>query len=66
MGTGVELRRRVERTLPALHVMGIAFVVKDHALLERGTHHELLASGEFYAELHDIQFHTDQPDAVFA
>jgi ATP-binding cassette, subfamily B, bacterial len=32
------------------------FVVKDSALVERGTHEELLAAGGFYSELYDIQF----------
>jgi ATP-binding cassette, subfamily B, bacterial len=31
------------------------FVVKDSALVERGTHEELLAAGGTYAELHKIQ-----------
>jgi subfamily B ATP-binding cassette protein MsbA len=34
------------------------FVVKDHRLVERGTHAELLAADGFYAELHEIQFAT--------
>jgi len=40
----------------------IIFVVKDHQLMERGTHEELLAAGGFYAQLYDIQF--GEPAAV--
>ena len=39
----------------------IIFVVKDQAIVERGTHVELLASGGFYSELHDLQFRQDPP-----
>ncbi len=43
----------------------IIFVVKDHALIERGTHDELLAAGGFYSELYDIQFRReDLPPAA--
>ena len=31
------------------------FVMKDHALVEQGTHDELLAAGGFYSELYGIQ-----------
>jgi subfamily B ATP-binding cassette protein MsbA len=34
----------------------IIFVVKENALVERGTHDELLAAGGFYSELYEIQF----------
>ncbi len=34
----------------------VIFVVKDNALVERGTHDELLAAGGLYAELYEIQF----------
>ncbi len=42
----------------------IIFVVKDHALVERGTHDELLAAGGFYSELYDIQFRREDPQAA--
>ena len=42
------------------------FVVKDHTLVERGTHYQLLAAGGFYSQLHAVQFPKDQPDVVFA
>lgn len=32
------------------------FVVKDHTIVERGTHDELLAAAGLYAELYEIQF----------
>jgi subfamily B ATP-binding cassette protein MsbA len=41
----------------------IIFVVKDHALVERGTHAELLAAGGFYAELYNTQFRMEEPEA---
>jgi ATP-binding cassette subfamily B protein len=44
----------------------VIFVVKDHALAERGTHAQLLLSGGFYSELHAIQFRQEQPDVVLA
>jgi subfamily B ATP-binding cassette protein MsbA len=34
----------------------VIFVVKDNALVERGTHEELLAAGGLYSELYEIQF----------
>jgi subfamily B ATP-binding cassette protein MsbA len=39
----------------------VIFVVKDNALVERGTHEELLAAGGIYSELHEIQFRTEDP-----
>ncbi len=42
----------------------IIFVVKDHALVERGTHDELLAAGGFYSELYDIQFRREDARAA--
>jgi len=42
----------------------VIFVVKDNALVERGTHDELLAAGGLYAELHEIQFR--QEDSLAA
>jgi ATP-binding cassette subfamily B protein len=39
-------------------------VVKDQGIAERGTHTELLAAGGFYAELHAIQFRTEQTEEV--
>lgn len=38
----------------------VIFVVKDSNLVERGTHQELLAAGGVYAELHAIQFQTQE------
>ncbi len=37
------------------------FVVNDNALIERGTHDELLAAGGLYSELYEIQFRTEDP-----
>jgi subfamily B ATP-binding cassette protein MsbA len=44
----------------------IIFVVKDNALVERGTHDELLAAGGLYAELYEIQFRKEDPQAAMA
>jgi ATP-binding cassette, subfamily B, bacterial len=52
--------------LATIQQADVIFVVKDQTLVERGSHNELLASGGFYSELHDIQFRKDQPDVVFA
>ncbi len=34
------------------------FAMKDHQLVEQGTHDELLAAGGFYAGLYEIQHET--------
>jgi ATP-binding cassette subfamily B protein len=47
--------------LATIRQADVIFVVKDHTLVERGTHDELLASGGFYSELHSIQFREDEP-----
>ena len=52
--------------LATIQQADVIFVVKEHAIAERGTHAELLASGGFYSELYDLQFRKDQPDLVFA
>jgi subfamily B ATP-binding cassette protein MsbA len=44
----------------------IIFVVKDNALVERGTHAELLAAGGLYAELYEIQFRKEDPQTAMA
>ncbi len=36
------------------------FVLNDGIIVERGTHEELLRAGGLYAELHDIQFQSDE------
>ena len=50
--------------LATIRQADVIFVVKDHTLVERGTHDELLASGGFYSELHNIQFREDEPVAA--
>jgi ATP-binding cassette, subfamily B, bacterial len=42
----------------------IIFVVKDNAIVERGTHDELLAAGGLYSELYDIQFRREDPETA--
>ncbi len=44
----------------------IIFVVKDNALVERGTHAELLAAGGLYSELYEIQFRRNDPEIGMA
>jgi subfamily B ATP-binding cassette protein MsbA len=56
----------VAHHLATIQQADVIFVVKEHAIAERGTHAELLASGGFYAALHDLQFRNDQPEAVVA
>jgi len=56
----------VAHHLATIQQADVIFVVKEHAIAERGTHAELLASGGFYAELNDLQFRKDQPEAVVA
>jgi ABC-type multidrug transport system fused ATPase/permease subunit len=56
----------VAHHLATIQQADVIFVVKDHAIVERGTHAELLASGGFYSELYDLQFRQVQPDLVVA
>ncbi|HXJ39262.1 MAG TPA: ABC transporter ATP-binding protein, partial [Bryobacteraceae bacterium] len=49
--------------LATVRKANIIFVVKDNAIVERGTHDELLAAGGLYAELYEIQFRRDDPEA---
>jgi len=39
----------------------VIFVLKDAALVEQGTHAELLAKGGVYSELYEIQFRREEP-----
>jgi ATP-binding cassette, subfamily B, bacterial len=52
--------------LATIQRANIIFVVKDQALVERGTHDQLLASGGFYSELYDIQFRKERPELALA
>jgi ATP-binding cassette, subfamily B, bacterial len=52
--------------LATIQQADVIFVVKEHTIVERGTHAELLASGGFYSELHAIQFRKEEPDVVMA
>jgi subfamily B ATP-binding cassette protein MsbA len=44
----------------------VIFVVQDHALVEHGTHAQLLAAGGFYAKLHELQFRPEGPQGALA
>jgi len=52
--------------LATISKANVIFVVKDSTLVERGTHAELLAAGGVYAELHAIQFRTEEEKLVGA
>ncbi|HEV2495415.1 MAG TPA: ABC transporter ATP-binding protein [Terriglobia bacterium] len=52
--------------LATIRSADIIFVVKDSALVERGTHEELLAAGGLYSELYEIQFRKEEPDPAAA
>jgi subfamily B ATP-binding cassette protein MsbA len=52
--------------LATIRTAQVIFVVKDHTLVERGTHQALLESGGFYAELLGIQAGQADPQAVVA
>jgi ATP-binding cassette, subfamily B, bacterial len=52
--------------LATIRNANMIFVVKDHTIVERGTHQELLAAGGPYSELHGIQFHEEgSPDGGY-
>ncbi len=45
--------------LSTIRSADVIYVVQDGAIAEQGTHDELLAKAGLYAELHELQFHTD-------
>ena len=52
--------------LATIQQADVIFVVKDHAIAERGSHAELIVSRGFYSQLYDIQFQREQSDVVLA
>ena len=52
--------------LATIRSADIIFVVKDNALVERGTHEELLAAGGLYSQLYEIQFRKEEPEPTAA
>jgi ATP-binding cassette, subfamily B, bacterial len=52
--------------LATIQQADVIFVVKDHAIVERGSHAELLASRGFYSQLYDIQLQREQRDLAIA
>jgi len=49
----------IAHRLSTIERADVIFVVQDGAIVEHGTHAELLASGGLYAELHAIQFRSE-------
>jgi subfamily B ATP-binding cassette protein MsbA len=50
----------IAHRLSTIERADVIFVVKDGAIVEHGTHSELLASGGVYAEMHAIQFQHEE------
>jgi subfamily B ATP-binding cassette protein MsbA len=50
----------IAHRLATVRRANIIFVVKDGAIVERGTHEELLRSGGLYSELYEIQFNQQE------
>ncbi len=50
----------IAHRLSTIRRANIIFVVQDGAIVERGTHEELLRAGGLYSELHDIQFQPEE------
>jgi subfamily B ATP-binding cassette protein MsbA len=46
----------IAHRLSTIRNADVIFVVKDGAIVERGSHEELLKQGKLYAELHELQF----------
>jgi subfamily B ATP-binding cassette protein MsbA len=44
----------------------VIFVIDEGAVVERGTHSELLARGGLYAELYEIQFRPEESEKAFS
>jgi subfamily B ATP-binding cassette protein MsbA len=46
----------IAHRLSTIRSADVIFVIKDGAVVERGTHNELAAAGGLYSELYEIQF----------
>ena len=44
----------------------VIFVIDEGAVVERGTHSELLARGGLYSELYEIQFRPEESEKAFS
>jgi len=51
----------IAHKLSTIHSADVIFVVDDGAIIERGNHAELLRKGGLYAELHELQFRSEEP-----
>src|SRR5438045_4278952 len=49
----------VAHRLATIRRADVILVIKDGAIVERGNHDELMKKGGLYAELHDLQFSTE-------
>jgi subfamily B ATP-binding cassette protein MsbA len=50
----------IAHRLSTIRRADIIFVVNEGAIVERGTHQELLKSGGLYSRLYELQFHTEE------
>ena len=50
----------IAHRLSTIRRADIIFVVNEGAIVERGTHEELLKSGGLYSRLYELQFHTEE------
>ena len=52
----------IAHRLSTIRRANIIFVIKEGAILEQGTHDELMQQGGLYSELHDLQFNAEQEE----
>ena len=50
----------IAHRLSTIRRANIIFVIKEGAILEQGTHDDLMQQGGLYSELHDLQFNAEQ------
>ena len=52
----------IAHRLSTIRRANIIFVIKEGAILEQGTHDDLMQQGGLYSELHDLQFNAEQDE----